>query len=176
MVYIHFRDYLLLVSFAHPLEIELLASKELQGSGYVNQTRVIKTLLTVPSLFRWTLRMIPKEPLPITSSESNASITAARDDSGGRGLGSGVWLISGVARPFQLAAGGRSPSGCFVASRCKVLVSMLLYNDYTSRVETVPPKAKRGPQRLPGRCATDFKHPPFLCRSVPPVLGEYYRL
>lgn len=172
MVYIHFRDDLLLVSFAHPLEIELLASKELQGSRYVNQMRPIKTFLTMPSLFRWTLRMIPKEPLPITSSESNASITAARDDSGGRGLdsgGSGVWLISGVARPFQLAAGGRSPSVCFVKSRCKVLVSMLLYNDYTSRIETVPPKAKRGHKESQRRSATDFKHPPFLCRSVPPV-------
>ena len=152
MVYIHLRDDLLLVSFAHPLEIELLASKELQGSGYVNQTRLISTLLTMPSLIRRTLRMTPKEPLPITSSASNASITAARDDSGGRGLGSGgsgVWLISGVARPFQWAAGGRSPSGCFVESRCKVLVSMLLYNDHTSRIETVPPKAKRRPQREP---------------------------
>ena len=108
-VHIHFRNDLLLVSFAHPLEIELLASKELQESGHVNQKRLpIYTLPTMPSLFRLTLRMIPNEPLPITSSASNASITAARDESGGRGLGSGgsgVWLISGVARPSQLAAG-----------------------------------------------------------------------
>lgn len=61
--------------------------------------------------------------MPITSSASNASITAARDDRGGRELGSGgtgVWLISGVARPSQLAAGGRSPSGCFVGSEVKI--------------------------------------------------------
>jgi hypothetical protein len=31
----------------------------------------------------------------------------------------------------------------------KVLVSILLYNDHTSRIETVPPKVKRGPQREP---------------------------
>jgi len=36
VVYAHFRDDLLLVSFAHPLEIELLASKELQGSGHLS--------------------------------------------------------------------------------------------------------------------------------------------
>ena len=123
MVYIHFRDDLLLVSFAHPLEIELLAGKELQGSGYINQIRLlIHNLLTMLSVLRLTLRMTPKEPLPITSSASNASITAARDDSGGRGLGSGgtgVWLISGVARLSQLAAGGRSPSGCFVGYEVK---------------------------------------------------------
>ena len=65
---LHFRYNLLSISLTHSLKIQLLSCENL----WTTEISVCEDLLgfarrTTPSVFRRTLRMIPKDPLPMTS-------------------------------------------------------------------------------------------------------------
>lgn len=75
---VHFCDNLLPVPFTHTFKVELLTSKYLFRKIRSHRHHGC-TKRTTPSDFRRTLRIIPKEPFPMTSRDSYASMKDVDD-------------------------------------------------------------------------------------------------
>ncbi len=76
---IHFCNNLLPVPFAHPVKIELLTSECLLKHMRTSTDIMVALKRTTPSDFRRTFRIIPKEPFPMTSRGSYASMKDVDD-------------------------------------------------------------------------------------------------